>query len=134
MWQEHYSALLNVVNNLRHRTEVTDCLDRGILNYNFTITPDQVLKSLKTVKRGKSCGVDGIAAELALKTRHNDRSFLLFTTADGPRGAVVNKRKYRSLCLVFRATAEHYVHADNSIMYLSFLVFYLLCIPWLSAS
>ena len=62
MWQEHYKALLNSVNTPK-RPETADYSNATEVLSNITITPDQVSKGVKALKRGKCCGSDGIAAE-----------------------------------------------------------------------
>ena len=63
MWQQHYSALLNSVNDPGKRREVDCLLDFGQGVSAVTISPSQVTESIKVLKLGKSCGSDGIAAE-----------------------------------------------------------------------
>ena len=58
MWQDHYQSLLNSVKSLEHKTSVTNTLssmeNEAILD---------IVNALKSVNKGKACGVDGLAAE-----------------------------------------------------------------------
>ena len=63
MWRTHYELLLNCVTDDSHKDELLHVLN-GISESDFlSITPDQVLSALKNSKRGKSCGLDGLATE-----------------------------------------------------------------------
>ena len=62
MWQDHYQSLLNSVKSLEHKTSVTNTLS-SIENKSIEIGPFEIVNALKTVNRGKACGVDGLAAE-----------------------------------------------------------------------
>ena len=62
MWQDHYQSLLNSVKNLEHKTSVTSTLS-SIENESIEIRPLDIVNALKSVNKGKACGVDGLAAE-----------------------------------------------------------------------
>ena len=62
MWQDHYQSLLNSVKNLEHKTSVTSKLS-FIENESVEIRPLDIVNALKSVNKGKACGVDGLAAE-----------------------------------------------------------------------
>ena len=57
MWQDHYQSLLNSVKSLEHKTPVTNTLS------SIEIRPLDIVNALKSVNKGKACGVDGLAAE-----------------------------------------------------------------------
>ena len=62
MWQDHYQSLLNSVKSLGHKTSVTSTLS-SIENESIEIRPLDIVNALKSVNKGKACGVDGLAAE-----------------------------------------------------------------------
>ena len=62
MWQDHYQSLLNSVKSLEHKTSVTSTLS-SIENESIEIRPLDSVNALKSVNKGKACGVDGLAAE-----------------------------------------------------------------------
>ena len=62
MWQDHYQSLLNSVKNLEHKTSVTSTLS-SIENESIEIRPLDIVNALKSVNKGKACGVDGLAAK-----------------------------------------------------------------------
>ena len=62
MWQDHYQSLLNSVKSLEHKTSVTTTLS-SIENKSIEIRPLDIVNALKSVNKGKACGVDGLAAE-----------------------------------------------------------------------
>ena len=62
MWQDHYQSLLNSVKNLEHKTSVTSTLN-SIENESIEIRPLDIVNALKSVNKGKACGVDGLAAK-----------------------------------------------------------------------
>ena len=57
-----YQSLLNSVKNLEHKTSVTSKLS-FIENESIEIRPLDIVNALKSVNKGKACGVDGLAAE-----------------------------------------------------------------------
>ena len=62
MWQEHCQSLLNSVKSIEHKSSVTNTL--SCIENEFTkIIPFNIVNSLKSVKKGKACKVDGFAAE-----------------------------------------------------------------------
>ena len=62
MWQDHYESLLNSVKSLEHKTSVTSTIS-SIENESIEIRPLDIVNALKSVNKGKACGVDGLAAE-----------------------------------------------------------------------
>ena len=62
MWQDHYQSLLNSVKSLEHKTSITSTLS-SIENESIEIRPLDIVNALKSVNKGKACGVDGLAAE-----------------------------------------------------------------------
>ena len=62
MWQDHYQSLLNSVKSLEHKTSITNTLS-SIENESIEIRPLDIVNTLKSVNKGKTCGVDGLAAE-----------------------------------------------------------------------
>ena len=61
MWKCHYKSLLNSVQNNEFKKSVL--LDINQQHESFiTITPFKILDALKSIKSGKSSGVDGISA------------------------------------------------------------------------
>ena len=65
MWQDHYQSLLSSVKNLEHKTSVTTVTSKlsFIENGSIEIRPLDIVNALKSVNKGKACGVDGLAAE-----------------------------------------------------------------------
>ena len=62
MWKCHYKSLLNSVQNKEFKKSVL--LDTNQQHESsITITPFNILDALKSIKCGKSSGVDGISAE-----------------------------------------------------------------------
>ena len=61
MWQDHYQSLLNSVKSLEHKTSVTSTLS-SIENESIEIRLLDIVNALKSVNKGKACGVDGLAA------------------------------------------------------------------------
>ena len=62
MWQDHYKSILNSVKNTTHKKFVYDKLNT-IHSESILISASDIECALKSLKRGKSCGVDGLAAE-----------------------------------------------------------------------
>ena len=62
MWQDHYQSLLNNVKSLEHKTSVTNILS-SIENESIEIRTLDIVNTLKSVNKGKACGVDGLAEE-----------------------------------------------------------------------
>ena len=62
MWQDHYQSLLNSVKSLERKTSVISTLS-SIVNKSIEIRPFDIVNALKSVNKGKACGVDGLAAE-----------------------------------------------------------------------
>ena len=69
MWQDHYQSLLNSVKSLEHKTSVTSTLS-SIENESIEIRPLDIVNALKSVNKGKACGVDGLAAEHFIYADH----------------------------------------------------------------
>ena len=64
LWQDHFSALLNSVQNEGSKPFVCDSIDRDMHNEDtIVITAPDVRECLKTIKLGKAAGLDGLAAE-----------------------------------------------------------------------
>ena len=64
LWQDHFSALLNSVQNERSKPFVCESIDRDMHNEDtIVITAPDVRECLKTIKLGKAAGLDGLAAE-----------------------------------------------------------------------
>ena len=62
MWKCHYKSLLNSVQNKKNKKSVL--LDTNQQHESsITITPFNIIDALKSIKCGKSSGVDGISAE-----------------------------------------------------------------------
>ena len=80
MWKCHYKSLLNSVQNKEFKKSVL--LDTNQQHESsITITPFNILDALKSIKCGKSSGVDGISAEhfvFAHSRIHVLLSFLIF--------------------------------------------------------
>ena len=55
MWQDHYQSLLDNVKSLEHKTFIE--------NKSMEIKPLDIVNALKSVNKGKACGVDGLAAK-----------------------------------------------------------------------
>ena len=62
MWQDHYQSLLNSVKSLEHKTSVTNTLS-SIEKDSIEVRPLDIVNALKSVNKGKACGVHGLAAE-----------------------------------------------------------------------
>lgn len=63
MWQKHFHSILNSVNNNTSEADVNRWISDNRDTYCLTIQPNEIAESLKSLKRGKSSGVDGLAAE-----------------------------------------------------------------------
>ena len=64
MWQDHFSALLNSVQNIDSKEFVCERIEHGIADKEIVaVSASDVLDSLKTVKLGKAAGIDGLSAE-----------------------------------------------------------------------
>ena len=64
LWQDHFSALLNSVQNEGFKPFVCESIDRDMHNEdNIVIIAPDVRECLKTIKLGKAAGLDGLAAE-----------------------------------------------------------------------
>ena len=62
MWKCHYKSLLNSVQNKKIKKSVLLDINQQHES-SITITPFNILDALKSIKCGKSSGVDGISAE-----------------------------------------------------------------------
>ena len=64
MWKTHYQGLLNSSSDMSKRSEVLCALDQydrsDIIE---RITPSDVGRAIKSVKKGKTCGPDGLSGE-----------------------------------------------------------------------
>ena len=64
VWQDHFSALLNSVQNIDLREFVCECTEHGIAdNEIVAVSASDVFDSLKAVKLGKAAGIDALSAE-----------------------------------------------------------------------
>ena len=64
MWQDHFSVLLNSVQNIYSKEFVCERIEHGIAdNEIVTISASNVLDSLKAIKLGKVAGIDGLSVE-----------------------------------------------------------------------
>ena len=64
MWQDHFSALLNSVQNIDSKEFVCERIEHGIADQEIVaVSASDVLDSLKTVKLGKAAGINGLSAE-----------------------------------------------------------------------
>ena len=64
MWRDHYCGLLNSTTDTSSQAFVNDCLqDIGPGDSITRISLDEIKESVRQLKRGKSCGPDGIAGE-----------------------------------------------------------------------
>ena len=64
LWQDHFSALLNSVQNEGSKPFVCESIDHDMHNEDtIVITAPDVRECLKTIKLGKAAGLDGLAAE-----------------------------------------------------------------------
>ena len=62
MWQDHYKSILNSVKNNTRQQFVTNKLD-SIRGESIMFSTEDINVALHSLKSGKSCGVDGLAAE-----------------------------------------------------------------------
>ena len=60
MWKCHYKSLLNSVQSRNSKNSVMLDVNKQIKN-SITITPFDILATLKNIKCGKSSGIDGIS-------------------------------------------------------------------------
>ena len=64
MWQDHFSALLNSVQNIDSKEIVCERIEHRIADKEIVaVSASDVLDSLKTVKLGKAAGIDGLSAK-----------------------------------------------------------------------
>ena len=63
MWQDHYQSLSNSVRSIEYKTSVTNTLSY-IENESIQIRPFDIVNALKSVNKGKVCGVDGFAQNI----------------------------------------------------------------------
>ena len=59
MWQDHYKSILNSVKNSTRQQFVTNKLREESIMF----STEDINVALHSLKRGKSCGVDGLASE-----------------------------------------------------------------------
>ena len=62
MWQDHYTAILNSVQNSRYKENVNGQIAQ-IGTDSIKLTISNISDALKSLKKGKACDVDGLAAE-----------------------------------------------------------------------
>ena len=64
LWQDHFSTLLNSVQNNKSKTYVSESIKHGLAHADtVVITAPIVRECLKSIKLGKAAGLDGLAAE-----------------------------------------------------------------------
>ena len=64
MWQDHFSALINSVQNIDPREFVCERIEHGIADKEIvTASSSDVLDSLKAVKLGNAAGIEGLSDE-----------------------------------------------------------------------
>ena len=64
LWQDHFSTLLNSVQNNESKTYVSESIRHGLSHADtILITAPIVRECLKSMKLGKAAGLDGLAAE-----------------------------------------------------------------------
>ena len=124
MWQDHYKSILNSVKNNTRQQFVTNKLD-SIRGESIMFSTEDINVALYFLKSGKSCGVDGLAAEHFMFAHRITHVFLslLFNTfilhgylpADFMKTAMVpiiknktgdtsDKNNYRPIALVTAAS------------------------------
>ena len=124
MWQDHYKSILNSVKNNTRQQFVTNKLD-SIRGESIMFSTADINVALHSLKSGKSCGVDGLAAEHFMFAHRITHVFLslLFNTfilhgylpADFMKTAMVpiiknktgdtsDKNNYRPIALVTAAS------------------------------
>ena len=81
MWQDHYKSILNSVKNNTRQQFVTNKLD-SIRGESVMFSTADINVALHSLKSGKSCGVDGLAAEHLMFAHRITHVFLslLFNT------------------------------------------------------
>ena len=62
MWQDHYTVILNSVQNSRYKKNVNEQIAQ-IGNDSIKLTIYNISDALKSLKKGKAYGVDGLAPE-----------------------------------------------------------------------
>ena len=62
MWQDHYTVIQNTVQNSRYKKNVNEQIAQ-IGNDSIKLTIYNISDALKSLKKGKACGVVGLAAE-----------------------------------------------------------------------
>ena len=63
MWKKHYESLLNCINDFTHKDEMLQVMNDLCGSDLLVVNPTQVHSALKSSKRGKSSGLDGLASE-----------------------------------------------------------------------
>ena len=83
MWSQHYSGILNCVNNVSKKGHVKSLLNSIDSTDRFIITPNDIAMSIKDLKRGKSVGFDLLASEHYIHSDHMLKVFLalLYTSS-----------------------------------------------------
>ena len=81
MWQDYYKSILNSVKTNSRQQFVTNKLS-SIRGESILFSTSDINVALNSLKSGKSCGVDGLAAELFLFAHRITHVFLfiLFDT------------------------------------------------------
>jgi len=70
IWSQHYSGILNCVNNVSRKGHVQSLLNSIDSTDQFIITPNDIAMAIKDLKRGKSVGFDLLASEHYIHSDH----------------------------------------------------------------
>jgi hypothetical protein len=76
MWSQHYSGILNCVNNISRKGHVQSVLNSIDSTDRFIITPNDIAMAIRNLKRGKSVGFDLLASEHYIHSDHMLKVFL----------------------------------------------------------
>jgi exonuclease III len=76
MWSQHYSGILNCVNNISRKGHVQSVLHSIDSTDRFIITPNDIAMAIRNLKRGKSVGFDLLASEHYIHSDHMLKVFL----------------------------------------------------------
>ncbi len=63
MWKDHYSSLLNSVNNSMYRQRVESALAQVAFDKHMYVTAQNVKDAIHNLEAGKASGPDGLSAE-----------------------------------------------------------------------
>ena len=117
MLQDHFSTLLNSVQNIDSKEFVCERIEHGIANKEIVaVSSTDVLDSLKAVKLGKAAGIDGLSADyfVCAHIGFSVHLSLLFTSifshghmpAELMKTAIVPILKIGKVILVTRTTID----------------------------